>query len=218
MISDDRTPTRGTGLPDEVFDLLSHEYCRRVLAALIDDSRAERGVSSDWVVDEADDGNLLETGRYYNHLSRLAAIGVIHWDQSTDTITRGPQFDELSQLLTCTDGRRAGTASDTPTASSLEMVFDALRHPFRRHVLLALTDPPSQSTDESSSSRFRTDCDDPDVLEIELRRVHFDTLDEYGFVDWDPETDSLARGENFDEIAPLLAVVREKRHETSEGS
>ena len=210
MIANDGTPARGAGFPNDVFDLLSHEYCRRVLALLADpDPQAARNLSSDWVVDEVDDRDLVEMGRYYNCLSRLAEMGVIQWDRETDTIARGPCFDDLAQLLTCTGSRRSRPESDRETDSSLEEMFDALRHPFRRHILLTLDDHSSRSTGESGPPRFSVDCDEPDILELELRRIHLDMLDEYGFVDWDPEVESLTRGENFDDIVPLLEAIRE---------
>ncbi|SEP05778.1 hypothetical protein SAMN04487948_11261 [Halogranum amylolyticum] len=205
---------------EEAFDLLAHEHCRRLFVALAgSDHRAEHGVASDWVVDEIDDSDLLEKGRYYDHLSKLVDLGFVQWDRETDTITRGERFDELSPLFDRLASRRPLSDAEPPTDCSLDEVFDALGHPFGRYVLRFLADPtahPDRESEhpdcESESSHAFVD-DDPDVLERKLRCVHLDTLDDYGFVDWNPQTDTLARGENFEEVAAVLEFVAESQED-----
>lgn len=59
------------------------------------------------------------------------------------------------------------------------------------------------------------DSTDDDVL-TSLHHVHLPKLDDYGFVEWDRETEAVRRGPVFDEVEPLVVELRnrvEDRHD-----
>lgn len=51
--------------------------------------------------DAVDDATLTEmrTTLYHRHLPKLAEAGYIEWNRDTDTIRRGPNFDEIGPVL-----------------------------------------------------------------------------------------------------------------------
>ena len=102
---------------------------------------------------------------------------------------------------------------DERTGESLNELFDALSHQYRRYVLWALANPDRPPDDSVGTSQFVPSGAEPDVLQIELVHTHFPKLDDRGFVDWDPEAETLARGPRFDEIAPFIELMNENRDE-----
>lgn len=215
--------TKPASTLDELLDVLDHEYCRRVLVALVDsEQRSDASLSPHSMWKEGTD--LLEKGQSYSHLLKIDAAGFVDWDRETDTITRGPRFDELLPLLGWAPPLPSKTTPDTETDESVDELFDALSHPIRRHVLLSLADPDSLAVDKTMSYPPSEESDgddadsDPDLLALELRHRHFTLLDDYGFVEWDPETETLTRGERFDDVVPLLDFVAEYRAEQSRQS
>ena len=55
------------------------------------------------------------------------------------------------------------------------------------------------------------EADDADLnrLKAELQHVHLPKLAEAGYIDWDAKTQTIRRGPNFNEIAPLLRLIDE---------
>lgn len=45
------------------------------------------------------DLNQLEIQLHHTHLPKLESKGVIEWDQETQTVSRGPNFDDLEPVL-----------------------------------------------------------------------------------------------------------------------
>ncbi|RLM89549.1 ArsR family transcriptional regulator [Haloarcula sp. Atlit-7R] len=87
-----------------MFEILSHEYRRRILLAVAQQNpRDEDDITSETVAGEHDDdGDALEhvkTGLHHVHLPKLADAGFIDWDGDSGTITRGPRFEEIEPLL-----------------------------------------------------------------------------------------------------------------------
>jgi len=54
---------------------------------------------------------------------------------------------------------------------------------------------------ESASTEFR----------MKMQHVHLPKLDQYGYVDWDPETETVERGPAFEEIEPVLEMLDRHR-------
>lgn len=48
-------------------------------------------------------------------------------------------------------------------------------------------------------------------LAIELRHVHLPKLAAAGYVDWNRSTGTVTKGPRFDELEPLLTLLRENR-------
>jgi len=42
-----------------------------------------------------------------------------------------------------------------------------------------------------------------------MQHVHLPKLADHGFIDWDQDTQRVTKGPQFDEIEPLLTVLRE---------
>jgi len=90
--------------------------------------------------------------------------------------------------------------------SEFEYVLDALGHVQRRRLLVALladdpgVDSPAVLADGDAESMEQR---------IEMHHVHLPKLDNYGFVDWNRETDDVKRGPRFGEIEPLLSLLVE---------
>ncbi|RLM88460.1 helix-turn-helix transcriptional regulator [Haloarcula sp. Atlit-7R] len=92
------------GTLNELFEILSHEYRRRILLAVAQQNpQDEADITSEAVAEEhGDDGDALEhvkTGLHHVHLPKLADAGFIDWDRDSGTITRGPRFEEIEPLL-----------------------------------------------------------------------------------------------------------------------
>lgn len=204
----------------QLLNVLDYEYCRRVLVALVETEQQDEQVLTSRALWDEDTADLYEKGRCYNHLLKLDAAGFVAWHRETDSIRRGPRFDELLSLLHQVYPQQVQPSADSDADSSLDNLFDALSHPFRRQILTVLARPDSlhsECTDfvHPLDEENETDDDEPepDILERELRQRHLALLDEYGFVDWNPQTETLTRGGRFDEIHPILEFLATYRAE-----
>ncbi|MFO7926902.1 ArsR family transcriptional regulator [Natronomonas sp.] len=107
-------------------------------------------------------------------------------------------------------------AADPIKSYRLNQMFEILKHPFRRRVLLRLSEHTPRSEAELTAGALTTSEDEPDVLTIQLRHHHFPKLADTGYIEWDQSTDTIDRGPKFDEIKPLLKLVREYQDEFPE--
>lgn len=90
----------------------------------------------------------------------------------------------------------------TTDDSTIDDLFDALSDVHRRRVLLALRDD-GRLTDRSvTAEAFLHTADDATRLEFHHR--HLPQLDDDGFVEWDRDAATVARGPRFEAIRPLL--------------
>ena len=95
----------------------------------------------------------------------------------------------------------------------LDTVFRSLSHSRRRRILTALmTDNPRQA-EEFETVEFRPAGTGSEPIRIELLHRHLPQLDEAGFIDWNERTGRVIRGEDFDEIRPLLELMDEHTEE-----
>lgn len=100
-----------------------------------------------------------------------------------------------------------------------DRVFEALTAPPRRRVLLALLEGSPRSDDgidplnpgPADPSRGAVDAD-----RIALVHKHLPKLDDLGYVDWYQTTGEIHRGENWDEIAPILRLLQDYRGDVPE--
>lgn len=103
--------------------------------------------------------------------------------------------------------------SETPSRSR---VFDALAHPYRRQLLLALYEANPQQDDDLDPLNLLADSqtiDDLTVTQISLEHAHLPKLHDLGFVEWDRASGELSKGPNWHEIAPLLRLIDDHRDE-----
>ncbi len=85
---------------DTQLSVLSNHHRRRVLLALVDNAPQTTPTGSAAMV-ETDGGEQPQTiAMQHIHLPKLADHGFIDWDQETQRVTKGPQFDEIEPLLT----------------------------------------------------------------------------------------------------------------------
>jgi hypothetical protein len=101
--------------------------------------------------------------------------------------------------------------------ASLDRMFDTLAHPYRRRILLLVSERNPRGEDEFSVEAVATEDDDRELLAVELYHTHLPKLAEAGYVDWDEEGHTIRRGPNFDAIAPLLRLMDDHRDELPDG-
>lgn len=103
----------------ELFEILSHEYRRRVLMAVAQKNpQDEDDITSESVADEHEpDGDVLEHVRLqlrHSHLPKLAEAGFVDWDADSGIVTRGPRFEEIRPLLRLMHDHRDELPEDWP--------------------------------------------------------------------------------------------------------
>lgn len=88
---------------------------------------------------------------------------------------------------------------------SLDDAFDALSHVERRKLLGALLE--TNLWDDSTA--VFVDASEHGTFEpvVQMERVHLPRLVEYGFIEWNHETDEIVKGPNFHDIRPLLELL-----------
>ncbi|WP_433634806.1 DUF7344 domain-containing protein [Halomicrococcus sp. NG-SE-24] len=89
-------------------------------------------------------------------------------------------------------------------------MFDTLRSSSRRQILLAVADQNSRGKDEFTKESLVPDERDDDKCEewdTQLHHVHLPKLADKGYLEWNPNTETVRRGPNFDEIAHLLKAM-----------
>ncbi|WP_433629501.1 winged helix-turn-helix domain-containing protein [Halomicrococcus sp. NG-SE-24] len=106
---------------------------------------------------------------------------------------------------------------DSAAPGSLDRIFDALSHPYRRRILLLVSEHNPRDEDEFSVVELATEDDDLELLTTELYHAHLPKLAESGYIEWDEDIHSIRRGPNFDEIAPLLRLMDDYQDELPEG-
>ncbi|MBX0295528.1 hypothetical protein [Haloarcula nitratireducens] len=119
---------------------------------------------------------------------------------------------EVLQLLTVTDSR-SGQRSVPPELSdtSLDAIFETLSRPVRRRILLALAERGECDETEFITETF-ADGESDDALAAAKQgriRVHLQKLAAREYVEWDREAETIRRGPNFEEVAPLLELIED---------
>ncbi len=95
-------------------------------------------------------------------------------------------------------------------------MFDMLGNSYRRRILLAVADHNPRDEDEFAPETFNSDSVDENEVEqmkTELFHSHLPKLADAGYIAWDPDTETIRRGPNFEEIAPLLELMDEHEDE-----
>jgi hypothetical protein len=94
----------------------------------------------------------------------------------------------------------------------------ALADPYRRQLLVALLEHNPQDDDDIDPlDRVEQAGKDGKFLKIELFHTHLPTLEESGYIEWNREKGKISKGPNWDEIAPLLALIQNHRAELPDG-
>lgn len=106
---------------------------------------------------------------------------------------------------------------------STDDMFDALANVQRRLLLLDLLDHNPQAVVAMSKASREVTAMSPGLLEeyltsnqeisgvkkdnVRLHSVHLPKLAKYGFIDWHRDDEEVVKGDQFDEIRPLLKLL-----------
>lgn len=96
-------------------------------------------------------------------------------------------------------------------------VFAALQNEHRRRLLLALAELEPQDDRVSNLSRIHDGESDYERFKTNMYHKHLPMLRARGYVSWDQENHEVSCGPNFDEIEPVLELVREGNEERPTG-
>jgi len=101
--------------------------------------------------------------------------------------------------------------SDHPT---LEEIFSALAHEYRRQLLVALLEHDALTgTEVSHYTHEHVGEKELDRLKLEMVHTHFPKLEEMGVIQWDSGPLVVRRGPQFEEIQPLLELLQNHANE-----
>ena len=101
--------------------------------------------------------------------------------------------------------------------STFDDILDALANPYRRQLLVALLAHNPQDDDDRDPLDVISAPDEPEVLQTELVHVHLPKLADRGYISWNREDNTISKGPNWDEIAPLLELIDAHRDELPDG-
>ncbi len=88
---------------DQTMSILSNKYRRRLLFSLLDNS-SEDGLPIPEAVHTGEQRlEVLQTELVHTHLPKMGSTDVIRWDRETNTVSKGPAFEELRPLLELLD-------------------------------------------------------------------------------------------------------------------
>lgn len=85
---------------DDVFSALSNTPRRRVLSTLADrDPRNTAEFQSAELAIHDEEREAARVMLHHTHLPKLERAGFIDWDRGSDTITRGPNFEDIHPVI-----------------------------------------------------------------------------------------------------------------------
>jgi hypothetical protein len=96
------------------------------------------------------------------------------------------------------------------TSASLDAGLTTLSHSSRRRLLLAVLDDNPRDQDDLANETIapeEADADELETVKTRLHHVHLPKLADNGYIEWNPNTGTIRRGPNFDDIAPLLTLI-----------
>jgi len=94
--------------------------------------------------------------------------------------------------------------------------LSALGDPYRRQLLLALTEHNPQDDDDVDPLDLVAEKDEPSVLNTELVHIHLPKLEDMGYITWNRTTNKISKGPKWDDIAPLLQLIYNHQEELPE--
>ena len=91
---------------DDAFRALADRHRRRLLAALLErNPQDEASVPENTSIDSTEADEVLFEF-YHTHLPMLEQHGYIEWDRGKQSVSKGPNFDEIRPLLELIDRHR----------------------------------------------------------------------------------------------------------------
>ncbi|MFC5367152.1 ArsR family transcriptional regulator [Salinirubrum litoreum] len=104
---------------------------------------------------------------------------------------------------------------DTQNRPFNEML-DAIGHIQRRKLLLALLTHNPQD-DEPVAIVENESADEEFTRLVGMQHVHLPKLEDYGFISWNRDANEVSKGPNFEEIRPLLELLRGHEDDLPDG-
>jgi hypothetical protein len=111
-----------------------------------------------------------------------------------------------------------GVASESRGGRAFERVLEALHHPYRRRLLVALLEHNPQDEDDPQGSRVELREGtvvgiDAEIVRTAMFHDHLPKLEELGYIARDREAGTISKGPNWAEVEPLLRLLDEHREE-----
>lgn len=103
------------------------------------------------------------------------------------------------------------------TRSRVDELFGALSNPYRRQLLVALSDHNPQDDDDRDPLNIVAEDMEPEVLEIELVHKHLPKLEEMEFIAWNRETNEISKGPRWSEVEPLVTLIDDHQDDLPDG-
>jgi hypothetical protein len=95
------------------------------------------------------------------------------------------------------------------TATRLDRTLTVLGHRSRRRILSQISEYDSTERDEFPVADLPSAGVDETQWAVELCHIHLPKLAEAGYIEWDKTSRTIRCGPEFDEIEPLVTVLRE---------
>lgn len=102
-------------------------------------------------------------------------------------------------------------------ARGVNQIFDALSHPYRRRILSLLAEANPRDVADFSPDDIVVEAEDTELQTVALYHTHLPKLADAGYTEWDRDTHTILRGPRFDEVAPLIRLVRDHQDELPHG-
>ena len=109
------------------------------------------------------------------------------------------------------------TMSQSTNSTSLDTMFAVLSSSSRRRILLGVSDHNPRDEDEFAPDAFASEKDDLERAKTQLHHIHLPKLADNRYIEWNPDTETIRRGSNFDDIAPLLRLMADHEDELPDG-
>lgn len=99
----------------------------------------------------------------------------------------------------------------------LDQLLASLSHPTRRSILMTLAEANPRDEDEFTSPDLDAEDEDFELFAAEVTYDHLPQLNRVGLIEWDRDANTITRGPNFDDVRPLLELIRNHRDELPDG-
>jgi len=95
----------------------------------------------------------------------------------------------------------------------MDELLEALSDAHRRRLLVVLLDHDPQREDIDIPTVIHEGEKELATLRLELRHSHLPRLEDAGLIRWDRDSGEVLKGPRFDDIRPLLEVMRNRGDE-----
>lgn len=97
----------------------------------------------------------------------------------------------------------------------MDEYFLALANVHRRRLLVTLLELESQRDNIAVPEDVRGEENVSEALKTQYHHSHLPRLEEARLIRWDRDTHTVGEGQRFDEIRPLLELMRDSNEESS---